>query len=252
MHLDVQGVTSLTVDFPSGHSPFTPRTTPTIWINGSTLTGPVPFSDGSWSCQLSLVDDTWHIGGLPEVALRKQHGLQGPIDDAFMDSFLFVRPSQPCAHAMIEEWSNAEREHAIAHWRSQMRGDVREKWDHEVTEEDVANHNLILWGDPAANTVLARIVDRLPIDWDANRLTVNGQDHDPAYHAPVLVYPNPENAARYIVLNSGFTYREYDYLNNARQTPKLPDWAVIDTQTPPNSRWPGRVEDAGFFDEEWR
>ena len=49
-----------------------------------------------------------------------------------------------------------------------------------------------------------------------------------------------------------FTYREYDYLNNARQTPKLPDWAVVDIRTPVSSRYPGKIEAAGFFDEAWQ
>jgi hypothetical protein len=55
-----------------------------------------------------------------------------------------------------------------------------------------------------------------------------------------------------VVLNSGFTFREYDYLNNARQVPKLPDYAVIDVRTPPSARSPGAVAAAGFFDEQWR
>jgi len=54
------------------------------------------------------------------------------------------------------------------------------------------------------------------------------------------------------VLNSGFTFREFDYLNNARQIPKLPDYAVVDTRTPPDERWPGKIVTAGFFDEDWR
>ena len=66
-----------------------------------------------------------------------------------------------------------------------------------------------------------------------------------------MIYPNPLNPNRYIVLNSGFTFREYDYLNNARQVPKLPDWAVVDVNTPPSSRWPGKVAEAGFFGERW-
>ena len=49
---------------------------------------------------------------------------------------------------------------------------------------------------------------------------------------PILIFPNPLNPERYVVLNSGFTFREYDYLNNARQVPKLPDWAVVDVTTP--------------------
>jgi hypothetical protein len=72
------------------------------------------------------------------------------------------------------------------------------------------------------------------------------------HHVPVLIYPNPLNPKRYVVLNSGFTYREYDYLNNARQVPKLPDYAVIDVRTPPSSRRPGVIAAADFFDEEWK
>ena len=68
----------------------------------------------------------------------------------------------------------------------------------------------------------------------------------------MLIYPNPLHPKRYIVLNSGFTFREYDYLNNARQVPKLPDWAIVDTTTPPNSRDPGKIVDADFFDERWQ
>jgi hypothetical protein len=53
------------------------------------------------------------------------------------------------------------------------------------------------------------------------------------------------------VLNSSFTFREYDYLNNARQVPKLPDYAVVDLRTPASSRAPGGIATAGFFGERW-
>ena len=77
-------------------------------------------------------------------------------------------------------------------------------------------------------------------------------EYTSAHHALIMICPNPLNPKRYVVLNSGFTFREYDYLNNARQVPKLPDWAVIDLNTPPDSRYPGKVVAADFFDEEWR
>jgi hypothetical protein len=67
----------------------------------------------------------------------------------------------------------------------------------------------------------------------------------------VLIYPNPLNPKKYVVLNSGFTYREYDYLNNARQVPKLPDWAVLDVDQPPTSQRPAGMVAAGFFTERW-
>ena len=66
-----------------------------------------------------------------------------------------------------------------------------------------------------------------------------------------MIYPNPLNPRRYVVLNSGFTFREFDYLNNARQTPKLPDYAVVDVRVPTTARAPGGIVDAGFFGEKW-
>lgn len=77
------------------------------------------------------------------------------------------------------------------------------------------------------------------------------------HHALIMVYPNPLNPNRYVVLNSSFTFRDYAYLNNARQVPMLPDWAVIDLNTPagnidPSKVDPGKVVAADFFDESWR
>lgn len=196
-----------------------------------------------------LDGQSWKAGQLQ--GLHKQHGLQGPIDDALMDSFIFVKPSKASRSAAVEKWVNSEFEHAVTHWRRQMRGDAVIKRDTEITDKDIAESNLVLWGDAQANEVLAKIADKLPIRWTADSLTIRDRKYDAAHHAPVAVYPNPLNPEKYVVLNSGFTYREYDYLNNARQVPKLPDWAIIDVRTPPTSRYAGKIVDADFFGEKW-
>jgi hypothetical protein len=67
-----------------------------------------------------------------------------------------------------------------------------------------------------------------------------------------MIYPNPLNPDRYLVINSGLTYREFDYENNARQTPKLPDWAIVDFSEPPSNMAPGKIVAADFFDEQWK
>ena len=41
--------------------------------------------------------------------------------------------------------------HAIEHWRRQFRGEARVKDDADVTDADIAAHNLVLWGDPRSN-----------------------------------------------------------------------------------------------------
>ena len=120
-----------------------------------------------------------------------------------------------------------------------------------MTKEDIAGSNLVLWGDPQSNRLLAKLVQDLPVSWTAEKLSVGEKTFAADGHMPVMIYPNPLNPKRYVVLNSSFTYREYAYLNNARQVPMLPDWAIVDLSTPPGSQWPGRIVDANFFDEKW-
>jgi hypothetical protein len=98
--------------------------------------------------------------------------------------------------------------------------------------KNMANSNLVLWGDAATNKLIARIADRLPAKWSGDQLLFGDRTFSAASHVPLLIYPNPLNPQRYVVLNSGPTQREFDYLNNARQVPRLPDHAIVDTTTP--------------------
>ncbi|MCH7987660.1 MAG: prolyl oligopeptidase family serine peptidase [Planctomycetes bacterium] len=252
VQMQVKNVTELTLSMPAGLCPLDLRKPVQLTINDQSLIAPRPKSDRSWNCTVHLDGTRWRMGARPATGLRKRHALQGPIDDAFMDSFIVVKPGKRSRHPQVEKWIQGELQHAVQEWRRQFRGDARVKSDSNITENDIASSNLILFGDPTSNAILARIIDRLPITWTAEKLIVGNKQYDAKHHAPVLIYPNPLNPDRYVVLNSGFTYREYDYLNNARQVPKLPDWAIIDLRTPPDSRYPGKIVNADFFGENWK
>jgi len=60
----------------------------------------------------------------------------------------------------------------------------------------------------------------------------------------VLIYPNPLNPKRYVVLNSGFTFQDQAPASNSRHVPMLPDWAVMDVGAK-------KVAAADFFGEKW-
>ena len=219
------------------------------------------------------------------VSGDKRPGLCGPVDHAFMSPFLFVRPTGKPLNDAIGKWTQSEMEHAIKSWRAVFRGEAPIKDDTAVTDDDIANCNLILWGDISSNAYIKRIAaepipgttpDRetktpdtqtairskatsskpagplLPILWGKNELNFGTYRLDPARYAPILIYPNPLNPSRYVVLNSGHTFREFALLNNSDQTPKLPDWAIVDITKPADAKWPGLIHDAGFFDEHWK
>ena len=242
-----ENVTGFRIDIEPGLGPFTPARP--LHILGQKI--PVG-TDRSVHAEFHLDGDEWKLGPTPDSELRKKHNLQGPIDDAFMDSFVIVRPTGTAKHEAVEKWTTSELQHTVGQWRKQFRGDAVVKDDSAISEKDIASSNLILFGDPASNSLLAKIIDKLPIGWIDQSVRVGKRSFDAATHAPILIYPNPLNPERYVVLNSGFTYREFAYLNNARQVPKLPDWAVIDLRTPADSLWPGKVVAADFFDESWQ
>jgi hypothetical protein len=91
----------------------------------------------------------------------------------------------------------------------------------------------------------------MPVVWTAGGVTVGNGRFPGPNTVPVCVYPNPLNSARYVVLNSGLTFREAHSTTNSLQNPHLPDWAVIDITVPPDDKQPGKVAGAGFFGERW-
>lgn len=248
-----KNVSALSLDMAAGHCPMDMTQSVNLVVDGRHVANtPRVQSDRSWKARLRKTADGWTVAASgDEAGLVKRHGLQGPIDDAFMDSFIIVRPTGKAWFPKVAEWAKGEQAHAIEHWRRHFRGEARVKDDADISDADIANSNLILFGDPSSNLVLTKVLDSLPIRWTAGGVVVGDKKYDGKAHAPILIYPNPLNPERYIVLNSGFTFREYDYLNNARQVPKLPDWAVADISKPVTSRAPGAIVDAGFFGERW-
>jgi len=187
-------------------------------------------------------DGKWASGAAEGLA--KRHGLQGPIDDALLDSFVMVTPTGKPLNEKVGACVASEQERAITMWRRFFRGEARVIKDDAVSDADIASSNLVLWGDPSSNKILAKIADKLPIKWSAVDIIAGSQKYPADSHAAVLCYPNPLNPKKYIVLNSGFTFPDQTGMSNARHVSMLPDWAVTDFASK-------KVVAADFFGEKW-
>ena len=251
IQVSTENVDRLRLSFPPGQWPGSKTGSVTVEIDGTRLAGPQVGSDHSWQWELSLQSGVWTEAD-PIRTIRKRPGIQGPIDDAFMSSFLFVLPTAESKDETVQHWVSEESAHAMLHWRKHFRGDIRRKLDKDLDQADIASSNLILFGDPDSNAYIRRIEQLLPVKWKENKIVIGDHAVPRIGHAVALIFPNPLNPNRYVVINSGFTFREYDYLNNARQTPKLPDWALIDIREGATFQLPGIIKSAGFFDETWK
>jgi len=217
-------------------------------IDGQSLSAPetVP--------QLNFVKDNgkWSSVASFSNQLKKVPGLQGPMDDAFNEPFLVVFPSGKSSHPKIQQWLDFEFQHLKERWAQVFRGRLPTILDSELTPAHIENYHLIVWGDPDSNLILKQTLAQLPLQWKQDKINLHGESYDSSHHLPLLCYPNPLNPKKYLVLNTGPTFREDDDANNSKQNSRLPDWAVIDIDTPPNKFVAGKVCNANFFDEFWQ
>jgi hypothetical protein len=161
-----------------------------------------------------------------------------------MESFLCVRPTGSGTKATAYALQTLDQfEKDFSKW---LRGDPRVKDDRDVTASDIANNNLILFGDPWSNQLIAKVIGKLPIKWTKEEITLGGRTVDASTHAPVLVFPNPLNPNRYVVINSGHTFSEDDWRGtNANLYPHIGDYALIAFDN-------HEIIHSGFFDEHWK
>jgi hypothetical protein len=217
-----------------------------ISIDGQNFT-----SDGHGDLQFQKRAGVWKEG--IDQSIRKRHGLQGPIDDAFLDSFLCVRPTGQSAHDMAARYAQETLDAFLDDYSKYFRGQVRVKDDTAITPADIAAHHLVVFGDPQSNQVLARVLDKLPLRWDSGQLSLGGKTYDPAHHTVAMVYPNPLDPRRYIVCNSGHSFRRAEMAaTNATLFPRLGDYAILQLRQPIGTPVETEVLTAGFFDEDWK
>lgn len=184
---------------------------------------------------------------------RKANGLQGPIDDAFTAPFLCVRGAGKAWHEATQSFAEANLQRFQEEWSQWFRGELPVKDDVDVTPEDMAARHLILFGDPASNSLIAQVLPGLPLKWTPARLSWEGVDYDSAIHVPMLIYPSPLAAGRYVVLNSGHTFHAADFRGtNALLYPRLGDFAVLKLKSDKNDPLAAEVLKAGLFDDDWR
>jgi hypothetical protein len=230
-----------------------------VRIAGTQVALPAPRSDaaeslvfekrgGSWSC-LGVIDPT----SLP----GKKPGLQGPIDDAFAKPFLCVRGTGKAWNPAVSAWADASLRRFADEWRRHYHGYLPVKNDTEVTDNDVRQSNLILFGDPGSNLYIAKVLPQLPVTWTRSTVQIGTESFPAVDHAVQLINPNPLPGAngRYVVLNSGHTYHDAELRFSYMVFPRLGDWAVTRVgQSPPGAPTQPVAETvikSGFFTEEW-
>lgn len=202
-------------------------------------------------------------------ALSKRAGLQGPVADAFTRGFLCVRPTGPA-------WNEAPNVHALAmlealrlQWRTQAFGELPVKDDKDVTAADRAQYDLILFGDPGSNRLIAEALAAkspwpLPLRWSRMAVGLDHYEHNiyPASNSlPVLIYPSPFQSGRYVVFNGtplirriGMNRRDDPNADSPLRAPPAAfgDFAILQVERDESGGTTAKSGLRGFFNEQWQ
>ncbi len=192
--------------------------------------------------------NNWRVVRNAPLGLRKTHALQGPIDDAFLDPFLLVRPTGTPWNADVHQQTLRSLARFERLWARFFRGHPFVKDDKDVTADDLTHYHVVLFGDPGSNSWIAKMQSGLPFRWTRETVKLGNRTFPAAEYFPVLIYPNPLHPSKYVVINSGLTITDREY-NGDYGMPQWGDYAIVKVKE--GSELP-ELSEAGLFDESWR
>jgi dienelactone hydrolase len=206
---------------------------------------------GRMAVEVGKTGSPERVIALPPELLKKTEEVYGPAADAFTRPFLFVVGSlagTPKDREMVEASRRAATFQA-RDWMARAEGSVRIKLDSQVTSEDIATYNLVLFGNASVNSLIKAINAQLPVKFSGGAIGVGGKHFSDPSVGAVVTCPNPLNRDRYVVLVGGNGPSAMQTAARLRLG-ELPDYVVFDRRTLV-SEWT-RFVAGGFFDKYWK
>ena len=185
------------------------------------------------------------------AGLIKKRGCSGPMMDVFMgEPVLFV-------YGTLQKTDRAERnamaDGAVIRLFGPCDGGrtlhtlFDRKADSEVSDADVRDKSLVLFGTPGQNAFLAKIEGKLPVKFVAGGVEISGKAYVGDGVGLFMVYPNPLNPDRYVLLLPE-NCSEYTAGCDIRT---MPDYLVAKPKAGYGGNQVNRLA-GGDFDARWR
>jgi predicted esterase len=212
--------------------------------------------DGPWEHREVVLwreraSDPWRARGPGDgVRSGKRPGLSGPIEDFKYVRQILVYGTQDPEEARVLR--RAAEEASTYHSHAAIRLEV--KRDVDVTEADLRNAHLHLFGTARSNLWLRKVEASLPVRLEGNGVRVGSKVFRGDDVGFKLIYPNPLAPDRYILVSAGVSAHAARWANWLPLW--TPDYVVYDQRTvaPRGGKiLAGRpVRAAGTFDKAWR
>ncbi len=226
------------------HGPFSIGQTLTVEADGKELS----------SSKASQEPIRVEIEPAPQAGVTKNETVHGPIDDAFHGSLLYVYGTA-CGDEDTEIFRRAA--YRAARW-PQYDLRIPVKADADVTDSDIREKHLHLFGGPVCNKIAAQMDFDFPIEIEKNSFSIGEETFDEPGHLCQFIYPSSLAPDRYVVMHlanspEGWLYR--GWFAKSGQPPPMPDLWVARIEDNPRISWftvEPKYTKRVWFDECWR
>lgn len=198
------------------------------------------------------------LGEISDDSTERGAELEGPINDVFYQHIEGIRPSLVVYGTQNPDPTGTEIDKQSAFrlkdlYKERYGLPIEVKADKEVTETDIQEYNLILYGGPVSNSILKEINDDLPIQFEhingewsivAGEKKFTGNDV-----GLIMVCPNPLQPGNYVQIYAGLTREGTQYANAVFHGPT--DYVVFSRESweGTSGGGSGPVLLEGFFDK---
>lgn len=220
---------------------------------------------------------SWSVIDTLPNTLRKTHTSDGPIGDAFRSAFTVAygtagsqaQTAQNLADAQqfVDEWNAVMIQDKAAWGFPEPQVYLNAIPDTAVTAKMIQSTNLRLFGDQSSNNIIGAVAQQLPVKLLNDGVKVGKRTYRGSNVRYTLIYPNPLNADKYVVLGKGYLSdskiagttlgKNLEYLPWGQ-----PDYVVWDAslvpgptvQNPDGTILRNLLDtylEAGFFDQNW-
>jgi len=182
--------------------------------------------------------------------MHKTRAMCGPFREALASRFLIVPGT---AGDDQEDAAGRKRAQGAAlDWIRWTQGKAVVKPDAAVTEQDIRDNNLILYGSPETNRIVRRIAGRLPIRFEKDAYVVGDRRVPRAGAGLLMIYPNPLNPKRYVAIRDGVRWGATLSINHKYDF--VPDFIIYSKDVDRDGTMfeSNDYICAGYFDGAWR
>jgi dienelactone hydrolase len=200
--------------------------------------------------------------GFVTATLQKTPRLPGSIADFTVTPFVVVIGTISKDPKMAE-LCRAKASEFVDFWQDWQKVKPRVFEDTSISTEDMAKYSLLLVGGPEANSTTARFMDKLPLKISVDRIAIDDKEFQVKDAAVQMVYPNPLNSERYLLIVAGTStdgmyfsevsaQRAYDW---GYQGQYDFDYIIKDGVIPARKQQASALQTrvvCGMFDRNWR